>query len=57
MSQPDEHVKVSIRHMAGAMLPAQVTPYCRRCNIAWPCPPVALAQPAAPRSTDARSDT
>jgi hypothetical protein len=45
MTEPDspasEHVRVSVRHMAGALQPAQVTPYCARCNVAWPCPQAA----------------
>lgn len=36
-----EHVRVVTRHLPGALAPAQVTPYCGRCNVAWPCPQVA----------------
>lgn len=45
MAEPDfrvgEHVRVATRLYAGALAPAQVTPYCSRCNVAWPCPPAA----------------
>lgn len=42
MSEPEsrigEHVRVSTRHLPGALAPARVTPYCARCGVAWPCP-------------------
>jgi hypothetical protein len=36
-----EHVRAAVRHYPGALAPAHVTPYCTRCNVAWPCPPAA----------------
>lgn len=36
-----EHERVVTRYFSGALAPAQVTPYCSRCNVAWPCPPAA----------------
>lgn len=36
-----EHRRVDTRQLPGALQPAQVTPYCPRCNVAWPCPTVA----------------
>jgi hypothetical protein len=53
MSEPDtntgEHVRITVRQMAGALQTAQVTPYCGRCNVAWPCPQAALqAEAEAP---------
>lgn len=42
-----EHRAVSTRQMPGALRPAQVTPYCPRCNVPWPCPTGAARQPTA----------
>jgi hypothetical protein len=38
MADMDTHRPVTTRHMTGALRPAQVTPYCPRCNVPWPCP-------------------
>lgn len=39
--QAVEHTRVTTRLYRGALAPAQVTPYCSRCNVAWPCPQAA----------------
>lgn len=45
-TEPDfrigEHVRVATRQLPGALAPAQVTPYCSRCGVAWPCPQATL---------------
>jgi hypothetical protein len=42
ITQAGEHVRATVRYFPGALAPAQVTPYCTRCNVAWPCPPAAM---------------
>lgn len=38
------HEEITTKQFSGALRPAQVSPYCALCNVAWPCPSAAQAQ-------------